>query len=157
MGFSRQEHWSGLPFPSPVDHILSEFSTMTRPFWGPHMAWLSFIELTRLWSMWPDWLVVCDCGFTLSALWCHLSTPTLLLGFLLPWMWGISSRLLQQSTAAAPYLGHGVAPLGHCPWPWTWGSFLSTNSCEKKRSKKQRRKGKIYPFKCRVPKNSKER
>ena len=23
MGFSRQEHWSGLPFPSPVDHILS--------------------------------------------------------------------------------------------------------------------------------------
>ena len=25
-----------------------------------------------------------------------------------------------------------------------------TNSCEKKRSKKQRRKGKIYPFECRV-------
>ena len=24
MGFSRQEYWSGLPFPSPVDHILSE-------------------------------------------------------------------------------------------------------------------------------------
>jgi len=32
-----------------------------------------------------------------------------------------------------------------------------TNSCEKKRSEKQRRKGKIYPFECRVPKNSKER
>ena len=32
-----------------------------------------------------------------------------------------------------------------------------TNSCEKKRSQKQRRKGKIYPFECRVPKNSKER
>ena len=29
------------------------------------------------------------------------------------------------------------------------------NSCEKKRSKRQRRKGKIYPFECRVPKNSK--
>ena len=28
---------------------------------------------------------------------------------------------------------------------------------EKKRSKKQRRKEKIYPFECRVPKNSKER
>ena len=27
---------------------------------------------------------------------------------------------------------------------------------KKKRSKKQRRKGKIYPFECRVPKNSKE-
>ena len=31
------------------------------------------------------------------------------------------------------------------------------NSCEKKRSKTQRRKGKIYPFECRVLKNSKER
>ena len=28
---------------------------------------------------------------------------------------------------------------------------------EKKRSEKKRRKGKIYPLKCRVPKNSKER
>ena len=35
-----------------------------------------------------------------------------------------------------------------------WGDL--TNSCEKKRSEKQR-KGKIYPFECRVPKNSKER
>ena len=24
MGFSRQEYWSGLPFPSPVDHVLSD-------------------------------------------------------------------------------------------------------------------------------------
>ena len=32
-----------------------------------------------------------------------------------------------------------------------------TNSCEKKRSKKQRRKGKIVPSECRVAKNSKER
>ena len=31
------------------------------------------------------------------------------------------------------------------------------NSYEKKRSEKQRRKGKIYLFECRVPKNSKER
>ena len=29
MGFSRQEYWSGLPFPYPVDHILSDLSTMT--------------------------------------------------------------------------------------------------------------------------------
>ena len=32
-----------------------------------------------------------------------------------------------------------------------------TNSCEKKRSKKQRRKGKIFASDCRVPNNSKER
>ena len=36
-----------------------------------------------------------------------------------------------------------------------WGGL--TNSCEKNGSEKQRRKGKIYPFECRVPKNSKER
>ena len=39
---------------------------------------------------------------------------------------------------------------------WLSEKFL-TNSYEKKRSEKQRRKGKIYPFECRVPKNSKER
>ena len=32
-----------------------------------------------------------------------------------------------------------------------------TNSCKKKRSERQRRKGKTYPFECRVPNNSKER
>ena len=32
-----------------------------------------------------------------------------------------------------------------------------TNSCEKKRSERQRRKEKIHPFECRVPKNIKER
>ena len=36
-----------------------------------------------------------------------------------------------------------------------WGGL--TNSWEKKRSERQRRKGKIYPSECRVPKNSKER
>ena len=32
-----------------------------------------------------------------------------------------------------------------------------TNTWEKKRNKRQRRKGKLYPSECRVPKNSKER
>ena len=36
-----------------------------------------------------------------------------------------------------------------------WGGL--TNICEKKRSEKQRRKGKINQFECRVPKNIKER
>ena len=62
--------------------------------------------------MWSDWLVVCDCGFSLSALWCPLSVPAILFGFLLPWTWSTSSLLLQQSAPAAPYLGCGVAPLG---------------------------------------------
>ena len=47
MGFSRQEYWSGLPFPSPVDHILSDLSTMTHHSWVAPTAWLSFIELDK--------------------------------------------------------------------------------------------------------------
>ena len=38
-----------------------------------------------------------------------------------------------------------------------WLSKELKNSCEKKRSKKQRRKRKIYASECRVPKNSKKR
>ena len=33
MGFSRQEYWHGLTFPSPVDHMLTELSTITCPTW----------------------------------------------------------------------------------------------------------------------------
>ena len=36
-----------------------------------------------------------------------------------------------------------------------WGGL--TNSCEKKGSEKQRRKEKIYPFECRIPKNRKDK
>ena len=38
-----------------------------------------------------------------------------------------------------------------------WLSEETLHSCEKKRSERQRRKGNIYPFECRVLKNSKER
>ena len=31
--FSRNEYWSGLPFPSPVEHILSDLSSMICPSW----------------------------------------------------------------------------------------------------------------------------
>ena len=48
MEFSRQEYWSGLPFPSPVDHILSDLSTMTRPSWvALHGIAHNFIELDK--------------------------------------------------------------------------------------------------------------
>ena len=48
MGFSGQEYWSGLPFPSPVDHIFSELSTMTRLSWvALHGMAHSFIELDK--------------------------------------------------------------------------------------------------------------
>ena len=48
LGFSRQECWSGLPFPSPVDHVLSEPSTMTRPSWVALYGMdYNFVELDK--------------------------------------------------------------------------------------------------------------
>ena len=48
MEFSRQEYWSGLPFPSPVDHILSELSIITRLSWvALHGMARSFTELDK--------------------------------------------------------------------------------------------------------------
>ena len=58
-----------------------------------------------------------------------------------------------------------VQEAGIKPFPWKRNEKKSkmavweglTNSCEKKRNEKQRRKGKIQASECRVPKNSKER
>ena len=48
IGFSRQKYWSGLPLPSPVDHLLSELSTMTCPTWvALHSMARSFTELDK--------------------------------------------------------------------------------------------------------------
>ena len=41
MGFSRWECWSGLPFSSPVGHVLSDLSTMT------HLSWVALYSLTH--------------------------------------------------------------------------------------------------------------
>ena len=70
MGFSRQEYW-WFPLPFPVDHSLSELSTMTHQSWVTlHGMAHIFIELDksvvhviRLVSF--LWLVV----FSLSAFW----------------------------------------------------------------------------------------
>ena len=49
MGFSRQECWSGLPFPSSVNHVLSEVCTMTHTSWvALHGIAHSFIELGKV-------------------------------------------------------------------------------------------------------------
>ena len=48
MGFSRQEYSSGLPFLSPVDHILLELSTMTHLYRvALHGVARGFIELDK--------------------------------------------------------------------------------------------------------------
>ena len=122
MGFSRQECWSGLPFPSPLDHILSDLSTMTHCLGWPHTAWLSFIELEKAVVLWSDWLVYYDYGFSESdALSQHL--PSYLVFSYLGRevsLHGCSSKAqpllltLDEGyllTAAPPDLESGAAPL----------------------------------------------
>ena len=49
MGFSRLDYWSCLPFPSPVDHVLLELSTLTPPSWvALHGVAHSFIDLNKV-------------------------------------------------------------------------------------------------------------
>ena len=71
--------------------------------------------------MWLDWLVFCDYGLCACPL-LLLTTPTILVGIILPWTWGISSRLLQQSAATASYLGREVSPHSCPSWPSMWSS-----------------------------------
>jgi len=85
--------WFAILFSSGPHSVI--LSTMTHPSWVAPWAGLSFTELTdkAVVLVWLDWLVLCDYGFSVSALWCPLATPTVLLGFLLPWTRGISSPL----------------------------------------------------------------
>ena len=138
MGFSRHEHWSGLPFLSSVDHILSDLSTITLQSCVVPQAWLSFIELDKaVVLMWLDWLVFCEYVSVCLPSDALLQHPLSYLGF--------------------SYLGCGVSlhscfskvqPLDHPHGKEMQKSKMAvwrglTNSCEKKRSEKQRRKGKI--------------
>ena len=46
MGFLQLVYQSGLPFPPPVDHVLSEISAMTHPSWvAIHGMARSFIAM----------------------------------------------------------------------------------------------------------------
>ena len=138
-----------------VCHSLLQWTTFcqTSPPWPaclgwPHMAWLSFIALDKAVVHVIRLTSFLCYGFSVSALWCPLATPTILLEFLLPWTWGISSppplltlnvkylllALLQLCShrsldlglllpAAAPNFGRGLAPLGSSCTVAAWHSL----------------------------------
>ena len=67
--FLRQEYWDGLPFPSLVDHVLSEVFTMTHQSWvALHSMAHSFTELHKPLHQTPPWR-----GFMQSFM-CNLCT-----------------------------------------------------------------------------------
>ena len=79
MGFSKQKYGSGFPFPSPVDHILSELSTTTHSSWWPCTAWLIVsLSYTRLWTIYIFLLAFYCCGFHKTLIicwWVRLCSP----------------------------------------------------------------------------------
>ena len=126
MGFSRQEYQSGLPVPSSVDHIFQNSPLWPVHLGCPYMTWLSFIELDKAGSVWLDWLVFCDCCFSVCPLMPSLSayhliwvSLTLNVGYLFTAANFRCKCKCQQSIATAPYLGCGISPHGKHYWPWT--------------------------------------
>ena len=67
MGFSRQEYWSGLPFPSPVDHILSDSPPWPDHLGWPYTPWLNFTELDK-----SVVRVISSLFFLLNVCWTHI-------------------------------------------------------------------------------------
>ena len=109
MEFSRQEYWSGLPFPSPMDHILSDFSTITHCFVWPHTAWLSFIDLDK---------AVVRVIRVPSCLWLWFQSVCPLMPFLSAYLltWVSLTLDVEYLFSAAP------AKHSHCSLSWTWGN-----------------------------------
>ena len=111
-----------------VCHSLLQWITFcqTSPPWPACLGWphrhglVSFRQgcgptVIRLTSFLWVWFQ-CVCPLMPSCNTYHLTWG------LLPWTWGISSPLLQQSATTASYLGRGVSP-HRCPsWPWMWNS-----------------------------------
>ena len=129
-----------------VCHSLLQWTTFCQisppwptRLWWPHRAWLSFIEflgvsskrfvtlgqgcgpsVIRLTSfLWLWFQCVCPLMPSCNSYRLTWVSLTLYVGYL---------QLLQQSAAAAPYLGRGVSPHSRPSWPWTWSSS-SRPSC----------------------------
>ena len=119
MAFSRQEYWSSLPFLSPVNHLLSELSTMICLSWVPlHTMAHRFIEFTRLWSMWSFWLAFCDCDF------CSGGCGTVVLASSVCPLMGEDKRLVQ----AFWWEGLALGKMGSCSSGQGYAQFSSAQS-----------------------------
>ena len=129
MLISRQEHWSGLPFPSPMDHTLSDLSIMTLPTWEAPQGLASFhwvrqgcsssvIRLIRFLWFWFQ----CVCPLMPSCDTYHLTWVSLTLDL------GYLFTAAPAKRIHCSYLGLGVSPQCHHSWPWTWTSS-SSPSC----------------------------
>ena len=140
------------PIP-PSIRVFSNESTLHRrwpKYWSFSFSIIPSKEHPGLISLRMDWLDLLAVQGTLKSLLQHHSSKASIL-------WHSAFFTVQLSH---PYMTTGkTKALTRQTFVKSkmavWGGF--TNSCEKERSEKQRRKGKIHPSECRVPKNSKKR
>ena len=154
MGFSRQEYWSRLPFPPPVDYALLECFTMTRLSWVAlnGMAY-SFTELhkplcmTRLWSMKGIWPKFDPYDYTMEV---RNRFKGLDLVDRVPENYEQRFVTLYRSQWPNHLKGEEIQE-------GKWLSKKALQIAEERREVKGKGKRKIYPAECRVPENSKEK
>ena len=116
MGFSRQEYWSGLPFPSPVSTFCQTSPPWPAHLGWPHKAWLSFIELdqavvrvirlTRFLWVWFQcvWLLMPSCN-TYCLTWVSLALDV-----------GYLFTAAPAKCSSCCLLGWGISPHHHPSW-----------------------------------------
>ena len=77
MEFSRQEYWSGLPFPPPGDlpHPGIEPASLVSPAFAARFFTISTI--TDLTGFHHKWKKKCDYVWQLDTVWCHFIVHTL--------------------------------------------------------------------------------
>ena len=118
MGFSRQEYWSGLPFPPLGDHVLSELSTMTHPSWvALHSMAHVFIELDKAVVHVISLISFLWLWFSLSALWRITIRGLWKLPDGSDWLWRILGIVLMGEAMPSKTLGGAILPLESNPIP----------------------------------------
>ena len=181
MGFSRQEYWSGLPchpsrdlpYPGiePASPALQADSSLLSHYGNPsvtirmRLLWVYFVcfvyvLLLFVFCLWISNYssTICWKDIELFLYFCKKIYMTVFVGGDICVLYSVPCASLKRLWGDIPH------PRSEKPQqdgrPWSSGKMAVweglTNNWEK-RSERQRRKGKIYPFEWRVPKNSKER
>ena len=122
MGFSRQEDWSDLTLPSPVDHIFvrtlhHDLSNLGGPTSNDSVS----LTWTRPWAMWSAWLFFCDCGFYSVCPLMDKVKRSMEASYGREWPWGkLGLVLMGGAMLSTSLVQFSVDGWGCVPFPVVW-------------------------------------